>query len=215
MTCRVVYHAAFFLVLSQAPCHPLLQDGTSFLHVSWWQNPTNTTTWLSVGLLVADSLEQARATNNITVGSMPTRAVGSLPGSSKGIPRRLLQQDKGLDPNPASSLNYVLGADNATTVPLLKSFGSISTTTPLLVYVTANITVSSATGVSARGIAINRFLHWVGLSSRNTSVDWHMEVSSCSWRLWPSWLQSWMKSMVICLLLFSYVGHGCVIYALC
>ena len=146
--------------------------------MSWWQNPTNTTTWLSVGLLVADSLEQARDTSNVSVGSVPTRAVGSSPGSSKGIPRLLLQQDKGSDPDPASSLNYVLGADNATVVPLLKSFGSISTTTPLLVYVTGNVTVSSATGVSAHGIAVNRFLHWVGLSSRNTSVDWHMEVSS-------------------------------------
>ena len=155
---------------------------------------------------MADSLEQARATSNITVGSMPTRAVGSLPGSSEatstdarvadstsqpvalpaigdagGSPltgplRLLLQGPKDGNATSATQLNYVLAADNTTLVPLLESFASVNTSTPMLLYVTGNVTMSRGAGVPARGIAINRFLHWVGLSSRNTSVDWHMEV---------------------------------------
>jgi hypothetical protein len=154
-----------------------VQDGTSFLHVPWWQNPSATTTWLSVGLLVADSLEQARATSNSMAGLTATKAVGAWNGTNKGNPRRILGSKSGKYTH-GSSLNYVLSADNATLVPLLKGFGGISTSAPLLVYVSGNATVSSATGVSPQGIAINRFLHWVGLSSRNTSVDWNMEVSN-------------------------------------
>jgi hypothetical protein len=177
-----------------------VQDGTSFLHVPWWQNPSATTTWLSVGLLVADSLEQARATSNSTLAAgaaaaqepqpapfgQPTSTSTSTSNSSSSAqpgPRRLLWEppSTGVEAAAAAAgsqfVNYVLSADNATLVPLLKGFGGISTSAPLLVYVSGNVTVSSATGVTPQGVAMNRFLHWVGLSSRNTSVDWNMEVS--------------------------------------
>jgi hypothetical protein len=91
-------------------------------------------------------------------------------------------------------VNYVLWADNSTIVRQLRHQGGISTPLPLLLYQTGNITLGAAQ-VPAGGIAINRPLVWVGLTSANTSVDLHMSVNQLV--LTGPWSNITLVSLVI------------------
>jgi hypothetical protein len=114
----------------------------------------------------------------------PTAAEGTGAPGTPAPPASTVQQP----------LNYVWWADNSTIVQHLTQQGGMNTPLPLLLYQTGNVTLGAAQ-VPPGGIAINRPVFWVGLSSANTSVDWHMSVNQLV--LTGTWSNLTFVSLVI------------------
>jgi hypothetical protein len=142
------------------------QDHASFLHVNSWFNAH--TTWQSVGLLVADSLEDALAT------SIPPAA-----GGSKAAAGRRLAGTAAQAADAAGMRNYVLAVDNSSAVPQMVARCGIATPVPVLLYVTSNLTLSKPP-VPAAGIDVLRPLVLVGLAGSKVSLDFAMQVNQVS-----------------------------------
>jgi hypothetical protein len=138
-----------------------LQDRASFLHVNSWFDAH--TTWQSVGLLVADSLQEALATS-----APPAPA-----GADAVAGRRLAAAVGG------SVRNYVLAADNSSVVPQMVVRCGVSTPDALLLYLTSNVTLSKPP-VPAAGIDVLRPLVLVGLAGSKVSLDFAMQVNQVS-----------------------------------
>eukprot|EP00775_Hariotina_reticulata_P004405 gene4405-4658_t len=81
-----------------------------------------------------------------------------------------------LGTKPAPGRNFVLGADTATLVPLLRGVAGVSTRVPFLVYLSSNVSLTARTGVGA-GLPVNRQLFVVGKLTDITSIDFGMEVN--------------------------------------
>lgn len=122
-----------------SPAPPSPQDGSSFLHVNSWFNQH--TAWQSVGLLVADSLQDALDTSMPPPTQQQQQlsapvvqgAAARKPG--RGHARRALLA-------AGSGVNYVLAADNGTITPQMMARGGVGTPAPLLIYITSNVTIS-------------------------------------------------------------------------
>jgi hypothetical protein len=136
-------------------------DGQSFLHVNSWFD--GRTLWTSVGLLVADSLDDAFATS-----------VPPPPGGGGGA------GDGGGDADAAEdggvTKNYVLAADAATIAPQLERRLPAVTPRPLLLYVTSNVTLGKPP-LPAAGVRVLRPLVMVGRATAATSVDFRLDVN--------------------------------------
>jgi hypothetical protein len=114
-----------------------------------------------VGLLVADSLEDALAT------SIPPAAGGSSAGTAAQAA------------DAAGMRNYVLAVDNSSAVPQMVARCGIATPVPVLLYVTSNLTLSKPP-VLAAGIDVLRPLVLVGLAGSKVSLDFAMQVNQVS-----------------------------------
>ncbi|GBF95015.1 hypothetical protein Rsub_07516 [Raphidocelis subcapitata] len=175
-------------------------DGSSFLHVNSWFDAH--TTWQSVGLLVAGSLDEALATS-----APPAAAAAKQDG---GGSRRRLAAPGAVDSAAAADAadaaaaaaaagkNYVIAADNATIVRQMEGRCGLETPAPLLVYLTSNITMSKPP-VPKSGIDIARPLAMVGLASLPTSIDWAMQANQ--WIMAPGprfrWAYVTLDSVVL------------------
>jgi hypothetical protein len=138
--------------------------------------------WQSVGLLLATSLEDARSTSvpaaTVSNGSAKSLTSGSsnrgaLPGG-----RDSTQQGRHLQAGAAQRkqpYNYVLAATNATLAGHLLQQGSVDGPTPCIIYLDSNATLSKPP-VPAEGIPMARPMAVVGLASKNTSIDFYMQV---------------------------------------
>jgi hypothetical protein len=129
-------------------------DRRSFLHVNSWFNAH--TEWTSVGLLVADGLDDALATSAppLTVAAAERDVEGP---SAAARPR-----------------NYVLAADNATIVPQLETRCPIATPRTLLVYLSTNVTLGKPP-VPKDGIDVLRPLVLAGRATAKTSIDFRRD----------------------------------------
>jgi hypothetical protein len=151
----------------------VLQDYTTFLHVIWWSSEANTsggssssTVWQSTGLLVAESMLHLWQSGQLAAAAA---AAGVADVSNSSNTKSSSCSSNMLVSGTRSS--YV--ATNSSLVPILITAGSVSTPQPCLIYVASNITLGP-TAVPSEGIAVNRPLYIVGLSSSNTSVDFQM-----------------------------------------
>jgi hypothetical protein len=77
---------------------------------------------------------------------------------------------------PVRQLNYVLAANNASLAWQIQRLGAEEGSTPCLIYVDGNVTLSKPVPVPDQGISVARPMALVGLAGWNTSVDWHMQV---------------------------------------
>lgn len=168
-----------------------LQDGESFLHVNYYA--TELATWKSVGLLMADSLEDARSTSAISRSASSKLSNQSQLGSSSsnrtgtGVRRgrRLSSAAStaavpvgrtGLDSvPPKKQYNYVLAATQESLIAHMQQLGGLEGPTPCLIYICSNVTLSKPP-VPASGIPVARPMFIVGLVRYNTSIDWYMQV---------------------------------------
>jgi len=168
----------------------LLQDGESFLHINY--HATELVTWQSVGLLLADSLEDARSTsvinrlassklsNQSQLGSSSNRTGSgvrrgrrlSSAASTAAVP--VSRTGIGTVP-PAKQYNYVLAATQESLIAHMQQLGGLEGPTPCLIYICSNVTLSKPP-VPASGIPVARPMFMVGLVRYNTSIDWYMQV---------------------------------------
>lgn len=179
-------------VMMTGLCGVVLQDGQSFLHVNYYAAAG--VSWQSVGLLLADSLGDARSTAATAgLNAAPSnRSSNSISGSrmessnSTSLRGRLLYAAPSTSTVPAGAAagnsvrgrpqyNYVLAADNRNLAQHMQRLGAQDTPTPCLLYVDSNITFSKPP-VPAAGIPVARPLVLVGLVGWNTSIDFHMQV---------------------------------------
>lgn len=187
-----------------------MQDKQTFLHVNYFAN--DHVSWQSVGLLLADSLEDARSTSvtgsasSSSSSSKQTRTTSS--SSTRGGGRLLRAAASttqlGSQPRPQQQqrrppYNYVLAADTDSIVPQLQRLGAVEGPTPCLIYLNSNVTLSKPP-VPAAGITMARPLAIVGMAHRNVSIDWHMQVRAQSMALRV------FESGVLC----GAVAGGCV-----
>lgn len=151
-----------------------LQDGRSFLHVNYYA--TARASWQSVGLLLASSLAEARATSklqNSSLAAAEAAAAAALDAAVSSVP----QEQLALQLQP-SDYNYVLAALNATLVHHMQELGVVASSVACLIYVDSNVTLSKPVPVPPVGVLVARPLTLVGLVTANTSVDFHMAVNS-------------------------------------
>jgi hypothetical protein len=172
--------------------HVVLQDGQSFLHVNYYAAAG--VSWQSVGLLLADSLRDARSTAATTgLNAVPSnRSSNSISVSrtessnSTSLRGRLLHAAPSTStvaaggaasgsPRGRPQYNYLLAANDGNLAQHMQRLGAQDTSTPCLIYVDSNITFSKPP-VPAAGIPVARPLVLVGLVGWNTSIDWHMQV---------------------------------------
>jgi hypothetical protein len=145
----------------------VLQDNATFLHVPWWTSGgADPTIWESTSLLVADSLEQLRATAPLVTDVDLAEEAPADSLAAAGVSSS----------NTSSKVNYVLSCDNHTFVPYLTYAARKAVPVPVLVFVTSNVTLKKPP-VPEEGIMINRPLYLIGLSSTPTSLDFHMVVN--------------------------------------
>ncbi|KAF8060547.1 D-xylose 1-dehydrogenase NADP(+) 2 [Scenedesmus sp. PABB004] len=71
----------------------------------------------------------------------------------------------------------VVAATNASLVPALLAYAPLATPAPLLVYVTANVSLGARPPLPPGGVPVNRPVVFVGLASAVTSVDFQMVVN--------------------------------------
>jgi hypothetical protein len=98
-------------------------------------------------------------------------SVGLLLGSPGASPADLA------GPRPLPGRNFVLAADQATLVHVLQVSGATATPLPLLVYLSANVSLGGA-AMRGAALAVARPLLLVGKATDVTSVDLGMEVGS-------------------------------------
>jgi hypothetical protein len=153
----------------------LFTDNVSFLHIRNYTNPP-------FGLVEARSVtliapEGARI-NNIPLGVL--RAMQK-PGDSNSKAAAAAKGDgAGI---VAVTDSYILGATNATLLPLLQRLGGQETQQPLLVLIQSNVTLAAAAWGDAwpeGGLKILRPTIWAGSSWQATSIDFRMEVGQVS-----------------------------------
>lgn len=145
--------------------------------------------WKSVGLLLADSLEDARSTSAFESSDASSSKRASTSSSPRG---RLLRAAAPVAlpvPAPAAApsskqvqapkYNYVLGADQDSIVQHLQQLGSAEGPVPGLIYLNGNVTLSKPP-VPAGGIAVARPMVIVGLAGEAVGIDFHMQVRTAS-----------------------------------
>lgn len=169
----------------------VLQDGQTFLHVNYYAAAG--VSWRSVGLLLADSVRDARSTAGLA--TQPSNRTSSSLGGSRMESSNTSTSRRGrmlhAAPSPTTpaagaasgvsmrpgrpQYNYVLAANNSSLAQHMQRLGAQDTPTPCMIYVDSNITFSKPP-VPAAGIPVARPLVLVGLVGWNTSIDWHMQV---------------------------------------
>ncbi len=126
-------------------------DRASFVHVNSWFNEH--TTWQSVGLLVADGLDDALATTASTAlfGGARRRLLQlpGRPGAPHNATAAISKAVAGTMVAAAAAgrgeggpRNYVLAVDPSTVVPQMIARCGVPTLAPLLIYVTTNLTLT-------------------------------------------------------------------------
>lgn len=163
--------------------------------------------WKSVGLLLADSLEDARSTSQaeaIPPGNLTRNSLNSLSSSSmdstnsssssrgrmlKALPAATpastgMSSSSGSQQAGKPRYNYVLAANQDTIVQHIWHMGAVGGPTACLIYLEANVTLSKPP-VPTGGIPMARPMAIVGLSHWNTSIDWHMQVGLLLFCGWP------------------------------
>jgi hypothetical protein len=145
---------------TESPYLSCLQDGATFLHVNYFWTPH--ASWQSVGLLLASSLQDARATSSTAGLTSSTNSSNSSSAVFAG---------------PPPKYGYVLSADNATFVPLMQQLGGVDMAAQSLLYVNGNVTLSKPP-VPQAGMLLQRPMALVGLSFTLTGVDLAMQRNS-------------------------------------
>lgn len=78
---------------------------------------------------------------------------------------------------PAPGHNFMLAVDSTTLLSVMQFGAAVRTPTPFLMYLSSNISFSSAL-LKVQVLPVNRPLLLVGLSTDNTSIDFGMEVNT-------------------------------------
>lgn len=176
----------YIAFLAQFPELVLWTDNSSFLHIRSYGSAAMG----GLPAAVEGSTVTLIAPAGATIGNASLPVLQSVPLSAGGSLAAALPG--GVDPaavaaaqgDPAgivtSTDSYVLGAVNSTLVQNMRQLaGQRESKQPLLVVIASNVTLSPASGDPdwpVGGIAIKRPVVWVGSSTKNTSVDFHMEV---------------------------------------
>jgi len=151
------------LLLLLLPLSSPMQDNATFLHIISADSPT--TRLASVTLLTPDTL----------LPGLEEEAGGS---SGRGASSSSNLGARGPSSSPHSSSSAHLSVDNTTLVPLLLGAAATPTPAPLLLFLTANVSLGAPPPfLAARGFPLARPVYLVGLVSTPTSIDFRQVVN--------------------------------------
>jgi hypothetical protein len=140
-----------------------MQDNATFLHIISADSPT--TRLASVTLLTPDTL----------LPGLEEEAGGS---SGRGASSSSNLGARGPSSSPHSSSSAHLSVDNTTLVPLLLGAAATPTPAPLLLFLTANVSLGAPPApLAATGFPLARPVYLVGLVSTPTSIDFQQVVN--------------------------------------
>jgi hypothetical protein len=154
----------------------LFTDNVSFLHI---RNYTN----VPFGLVEARSVTLI-APEGARINNIPLRVLRSMQqptnssSSNDAAAAAAAAQGDGAGIVTVTD-SYVLGATNATLLPLLRQLGGEETQQPLLLLIQSNITLAPAPWGGAwpeGGLKVLRPTVWAGSSWQMTSIDLGMQV---------------------------------------
>ncbi|WIA23478.1 hypothetical protein OEZ85_000223 [Tetradesmus obliquus] len=165
-------YIGFMLSVPQAV---IFTDNVSFLHIRNYTNPPFGQVEARSATLIAP--EGARI-NNVPLGVLRAMQPKANSSSSSSSNDAAAAQGDGAGIVTVTD-SYVLGANNATLLPLLRRLGGQETQQPLLVLIESNVTLAPAAWGNAwpqGGLKVQRPTVWAGSSWRATSIDFGMEV---------------------------------------
>lgn len=165
----------------------LLTDNVSFLHIRNYTNPP-------FGVVEARSVTLI-APDGARINYVPTGILQSIASSTSSTQRQQIIAGSA-DPAAIAAAqgdaagivtatdSYVLGASNATMIPLMQRLaGQDGTQQPLFVAIASNLSLAPRFWGSAwptDGLQINRPVVWAGSSWDKTSIDLGMQVGQVS-----------------------------------
>jgi hypothetical protein len=178
---RIEWH--WCLVVLCALQAVLFTDNVSFLHI---RNYTNAPFGLVEARSVTLIAPEGARINNIPLGVLrsmqqPTNSSSSSSDDAAAAAAAAAQGDAAGIVTVTDS--YVLGATNATLLPLLQRLGGQEKQQPLLVLIQSNVTLAPAAWGDAwpeGGLKVLRPSVWAGSSWTKTSIDLGMEVGQVS-----------------------------------
>lgn len=167
----------YIVSVSGSPGTVSWTDNTTFLHIrSFSSAAANGSAGLEarhVTLLAQGAATEAsRSPSGLGSNSSTAVATAAVDSSSRS----------GTNADAAGILtvtdSYILSANNATLVTLLQQLAGLQQSNrPLLIFITSNMTFAHGDPRwPAGGVNITRPTIWIGSSSSNTSLDFHMDV---------------------------------------